>query len=518
MLPTQEYSLTPYAAAIEAANIEAAFDVEQVVATCKLDLSFLGAVVVPDMVTIPFPEYYQILYVTLLRALQAPNSFEKFALGFPRGHAKTSFAKLLIFACIFFTTNRFILVTGATQDLAKNIVKDVIDILDSPIVRSIFGNWREDMDIDRAELKMFRINGRKVVIAAAGCGTSIRGFNLGNERPDVMIFDDAQTRECAASIAESTTYQAWLIGTAMKAKAPDRCTYLYIGNMYRDVPMNKEKTLFTCALRNFQKSKHWQSFIVGAILQDGTALWEARHPLANLLAEYQHDLELGHADTYAAEVMNDPEWKPNLGFDPTKVLIRERNTDLHQGNFVIIDPAGKRKGSDDTSVGYYEVYDGVPFCTTLEASVMSSVQTAWCAIRTAVQNHCNLIVIENTAYQDALLEWCEYVMRQAGITGIQVLPINSGNRSKNARIIDSVREVGARVIGFTPTTLVQWSDQLTAFDATKDTNKDDILDNVAYAPKVLALYRNLMVLPSVGMMPKSGIGYVPSADDSTVHF
>lgn len=499
-------------------HLEGNFSSTQVKQLALEEVSFFGGLCLPDDFTLAFPEYYRILWKELMHSLLKVRSFDKYGLGFPRGHAKTSFAKLLVAAIVFLTQNNFVLVTCANQDLAKNIIKDVCDILDSPQVRSVFGNWREDVSIDRAELKMFRFGGRKVVLAAAGVGTSIRGFNLGNARPDVMIFDDAQTRECAASVTESKNFQQWFFGTALKARSPKRCTYLYIGNMYRDVPLEKDGKLMTCLLRNLQRSPHWKSFIVGALLVDGTALWEELHPREQLLADYEHDCANGQGDIFAAEVMNDPTYRPNVGLDMTKVKVVDTGTDLHQGSYIIVDPAGKGKNSDDTSIGYYEVFDGRPACKFMQASVISSVQTAWAAVGLAVRTGCNLIAIENTAYQASLLEWVEYVMMQSQVHGIQVVPINSGGRSKNGRIVASVKEVNAGNVMFTQETFGFWFSQLSQFDVTRSDNRDDILDNVAYAPDVLARYRHLLVLPSNGMLPPGLLAHVPAADDSAVAF
>lgn len=498
--------------------LEGTFSLEQVKQLALQEVSFFGGLCLPDTFTLAFPEYYRILWQELMHSLGQPRNFDKYALGFPRGHAKTSFAKLLIAAIVFFTKNNFVLITCANQDLAKNIIKDVIDILDTPQVRQTFGNWREDVSIDRAELKMFTLCGRKVVLAAAGVGTSIRGFNLGNARPDVMIFDDAQTRECAASVAESKNYQRWFFGTALKARSPKRCTYLYIGNMYRDVPLDDSGKLFTCVLRNLQQSPDWKSFIVGALLVDGSALWEELHPREQLLADYLHDSRMGQGEVFAAEIMNDPTYRPNVGLDHSRVRFVPATTDLHQGNYIIVDPAGKTLGSDDTSIGYYEVYDGVPVVRKLQASVMSSIQTAWAAVKLALATSCNLIVIEDTAYQASLLEWTMYVMQQAGISGIQVQPINSAGRSKNARIAESVREINAGNIAFDEVAFTQWYSQLAVFDATRKDNRDDILDNVAYAPTVLAKYRHLLVIPAFGQMPPAALGHIPSADESPLPY
>jgi len=496
--------------------IPASYSPDEVRAAAKSDLDFFGGLVMPDDCTLRFPDYYKSLFVILVDALGLTRDFSKFALGFPRGHGKTQFLKLLIVCSIIFTKKQFILVICASQDLAENVIRDVWDILESPNVRAIFGTIKNDVQKDTGQFKQFTYNGLPRIIAAAGCGTSIRGFNVKNRRPDFIILDDAQTKDCAASISEARKYITWFTGTLMKAKAPTGCTYMYVGNMYPDLVVQKTSDgndLYACQLRNLQKNKYWKSFIVGAILADQTALWEELQPLQQLLEEFEQDLSMGQGDVFCAEVLNDPQALPFAGMDFNKVYVHEGIPgELHQGSYIIIDPATNKKGADDTAIGYFEVFDAKPVLTRLTSEVLSPVQTIEHALRLALEVGCTLICVESVAYQATLLQWFQYICMQQGITGIEFQPVHPRGVSKNARILAMFRSLMAGELGGTQATAAQAFHQIRAFNPHITTNKDDILDLLAYAPVVLGEYGGYMSLAGGSVEIDWEFQQLPEAD------
>ena len=216
------------------------FRVGELQAAARTDLDLFGALCCPDDCTLSFPNFYKALWVTLYQAMDLTRDFSKFAIGFPRGHAKTFWLKLLIVATILFTKKRFILIVCAVPDLAEKVLGDVVDILDSDNVQSVFGNWRVALEVDRQDEKVFTFCGRSIILKGVGHGTAMRGIARKNKRPDLILCDDAQTKDCAESEVESKKFLGWFFGTLLKAKAPDGCTYVYVGNMYKDMESEGE--------------------------------------------------------------------------------------------------------------------------------------------------------------------------------------------------------------------------------------------------------------------------------------
>src|SRR4030067_95719 len=199
---------------------ESIYETKEVHELARTSMDFLAALVMPLIFAFGFPSVFQNAWKWLVSPALKPRSFPKLALGLPRGFGKTTVIKLFIFYCIIFTNKKFILVISSTAGLAENILSDVIDMLVEPNVKSVFGDWRLGVTKDTQALKKFGFRGRNITLAGLGAGTSLRGLNIKNERPDVMIFEDIQTRECADSQTQSEALERWMVGTAMKAKSP----------------------------------------------------------------------------------------------------------------------------------------------------------------------------------------------------------------------------------------------------------------------------------------------------------
>src|SRR6187549_177869 len=347
-------------------EVDNQFTSSDVIEAAKHDMDFFGGVILPEVVTMKFPDFYCWLWRTLIEVLGRTRDFTKFAIGLPRGHGKTMVVKLLIVYAILFTQKKYILVIGANIKKASAIISDVAKMLDSYNVNQIWGNWRYNMETDTQEMKKFTFNGRAITLEAAGQGTAIRGSNQNNARPDLMVFDDSQTKECAESITEAKSYQQWFIGTALKAKSPLSCTFIYIGNMYKDIELHPGSGIYGCMLRQLQLSPSWTSFIVGGLLADGSALWEELQPREQLLQEYADDAALGQPEIFFAEVLNDPTTSTSYYVDTNKIICRRNDLgEQHQGSFIVIDPATSKATPDQVIIHYFEIFDNIPVSTEM---------------------------------------------------------------------------------------------------------------------------------------------------------
>lgn len=470
------------------------YNTEQVKEVARVDMDFFGGLVLPEVLTLQFPNFYVWLWGILTGTLSKTRDFSKFALGLPRGHAKTMVIKLLIVYAILFTKKKYILVIGANLAKAQAIVADIADMLDSSNIQAVFGNWRYQIEQDTHSLKKFNFNGRPVILEAAGQGTAIRGAQQKNSRPDMIVLDDAQTKECAESITESTSFQSWLVGTVLKSKSPWGCTFIYIGNMYKDIELVQGTGIYTCMLRNLQKSTEWTSFIIGAILADGTSLWEELYPLEDLLKDFNADLQLGQQDIFYAEVLNDPKTSTSYHIDTSKFRPRDFNSgDLHQGNYIVIDPATSKRTPDQIVIGYFEIYDNTPNFVEFLSGKFTSPETVYKAIELAVQKQCTCIVVESNAYQYALCQWFEFVLKQLQISGISVIPLYSRS-NKNSKILKGFQTVMKGELTLSSKVYNSYVAQATDFDPRVINNVDDLLDVACMAEIPPLEHRQFMAI------------------------
>jgi hypothetical protein len=469
-------------------SAEQSYNPEQIKQLAKQELNFLAGIAMPTVLKYFFPKILLAVWQLLINAAEKTRDFTQLALAIPRGHGKTTLIKLFILYCILFTKKRFILVISSTSTLSENIVADVIDFLNENNIKKVFGDWKLAISIDRQELKQFIFRGRPITLAAIGAGTSLRGLNIKNERPDIMIFEDCQTRECADSRVQSDALERWLIGTAMKAKSPAGCLFIFIGNLY-PTP--------NCILRKLRDNPSWTKFTSGAILADGHALWEELQPLEQLMKELDNDIAMGHPEIFFAEVLNDTEAGVNNRVDLQKISEwRYTERDEPQGNFILIDPAGG-KGRDDVSLGYFEVYDGTPALVELDEGDYSPGITIKRAIMLALRHNCRLIGVESNSYQATLCYWFTQVCNEHHIVGIEAVEIHSGLFSKNSRIAEALKQINAGELLVHPTCKSRVVYQAAHWNPMKRDNVDGILDLLAYAQKMMNLFGHMMTLEAV---------------------
>jgi len=462
---------------------------QEIQSAAKSDLDFLAGLIMPMVFTFCFPSVFKSVWQWLLSYVHQDRTFPQLALGLPRGFGKTTLMKIFIIFCILFTKRKFILIISATAKLAENILSDVVDMLEEPNIKSVFGDWKLGVEKDTQSLKKFGFRGRNITIAAVGAETSLRGLNIKNTRPDVMLFEDIQSRECADSEVQSASLESWMVGTAMKAKSPTGCMFLFVANMY---PTKHS------ILRKLKNNHTWVKFIAGGILANGTSLWEDLQPIAQLTKEFENDLAMGHPEIFYSEVLNDENVSANNLIDLSKLPeVPYTEGDIAGGNFIIIDPATDKLGSDEVSIGYFEIHDASPIMMALEEGRFSPGKTIRKALNFALTRNCRLIAVEANAYQYSLLYWFEFICQQMGVVGIEAVPIYSGVRSKNARILEMFKAYAQGEMYVYGDCRLDVHLQITQFNPMKQDNTDGLLDLLTYAPRVVQEFGEFVIAGNI---------------------
>ena len=464
----------------EPSHQQSSFNASEVESLAKKSLDFLAAMALPLVFKYAFPVVFKAIWDWLLQYVHKPRDFSQLAIGLPRGFGKTMLIKIFILYCILFTKKKFILIICGTQTKANNIISDIMGMVSESNIKRVFGDWSIGSIQDRQDLKRFGFRGRNIILMGAGAESDIRGITLENDRPDIMIFDDIQTREDADSDVVSAKLEVWMTGTAMKAKSPEGCLFVFIANMY---PTKHS------LLRKLKANPTWVKFIAGGILADGTSLWEELQPVSQLLREFENDVSMGHPEIFYAEVLNDEHASVNTNIDISKLPANPYEDDTqHQGNYILIDPATDKANADLVSIGYFELYDAKPVMKQVLEARLSPGDICLESIKIALTRNCRLIVIESNAFQYVLNWIMKQTLIQYGISGIEVVEIYSGIASKNSRILTMFKQLLAGELYFTQECKVPVISQIVSFNAMKTNNTDGILDLLTYAPRVPEMY------------------------------
>lgn len=484
-----------------------AAETQQVQESARQSLDFLAALAMPDVYKYAFPMVFTGIWQWLSEYAHKIRDFSQIALGLPRGFSKTTVLKLFILYCILFTKKTFILYIGGTQMKANDVIGDISDMLDEPNIKATFGDWRVGMVSDRADFKLFGFRGRNIILRAAGAGSDIRGITRKNRRPDVMIFDDVQTREDADSAVISEQIENWMQGTAMKTKSPEGCLYIFLANMY--------PTKYSL-LKRLKPNPNWMKFIVGGITDDGKSLWEELHPLKQLLREFQNDAAAGKANIFFSEVLNDETATVNNDFDLSKVPEYDILEDeIAQGKGIIIDPSNDKENSDACAILYMEVHQGTPCAVEIHEEVLNPLKNIEVALEIALRKNCRVIGIESNGYQYSLLFWFKEVCKQRGIVGIEVVELYAGNMQKNNRILNMLALYLSGKIKVHPKARPLVNSQIGAFNPMKSKNVDGILDCCTYMPKMIEMYEALMRADNIVEMQEHSAIQIPHESEAS---
>ncbi len=485
-----------------------ALTVEQAAKYLRDDLDYLAVTLTPEEAIYAFPPFYRMVWALILQNLHRLTTEDifRFALGLPRGHVKTTFIKLLTCYLILHDYEiNFVLIACATEPLAENFLSDVGEMLSSDAVTQIYGSWQDALERDTKKVKIARFNGRKIILAAIGAQTSVRGLNLKNRRPNLIICDDVQTKENDRSPTERAALLSWLTGTLFKARAKvEKSAILYIGNMYST----------DCILYKFSQISNWTSLITGAILEDGTVLWPEINTLEELLEEYEHDAALGEAATWFAEIQNDPIGAALGLLDPGEEVPKALNQsldelDIYNIRFITVDPAGSKPTSDDNVIASHCLAEeGAGITLEITNGKMSPKQVVNEIIRHIRVHRVPIVFIESQGYQASLAFWLSEALAEENLEYIKVIPLATGRASKYRRI-----KTWTKLFVTGKWDILQQEDytktlfQLYAFKIDKMDNVDDILDVLAQTQLALSKHYSDIITA----MPIEVSSYTPAA-------
>ena len=466
------------------------------------DLNFFAHFMLGDTFKYEFPPLLVMVWQVLVQSVAALQDYVGIAnlvLGIPRGFAKTTLIKLYVVYCLIFTRHTFIVNVGNIEKNSSNLLKDVADILDSDIVRLYFGDYDADMVVNQSDFKYFKFYGQKCILRSKGALTSMRGINVDNRRPNIIIMDDVQDEENAKSDIESSKLYDWIFNTLLRTRSPDGAINIYVGNTYPH-----KGTIIT----KLAEDPEWISLILGAILEDGSSLWAELHPIQLLLSDYNAAVRAGNEAGWLAEFMNVMDTARNDRFDKvamqnnydsldpfTLSLINVPYNPTVDGKFIVIDPASTKKNADEHAVALVYIVGSKIIVRDVVHKRLTPKEAIRIAVSLAIREGAWTVFIEDVAYQDTLIYWFNEELKTNQLwthlqSTFKLLPINPRNRSKNSRILQLFKQINVGDIVIHPTAQVAVGNEGIAYIATKSDNEDNVLDACHYALVAATLHRS----------------------------
>lgn len=466
---------------------------EQIIHRCLTDLNFMSKFFMPTVCKDDFPPLMDSVWRLWIDGANKLTKYRgefKTASAIPRGYAKTTLIKLFVIWLILFTPHTFIAIIGSTDSNAENIASDVVDMLGQSHVRAIFGNWDSDVRRNSKEERSFKFLGKSVILKPKGALTSVRGLNIFNKRPDVIIMDDVETAEVAASVAESSKLIEWVFSTLVPTINSDGGLVMFIGNVY-PYP--------TSLLHIIKRTPSWTKLILGAILSDGSALWENLHSKRKTIQGYLDSIIQGTVRSWLAQYMNAVEDETLNQADLTAIASYGQQVSNKISNvrpdmqYLIIDPATDKVDADDTCLLHVQVYQSLIVCRRTVLEVMSPKETIRKALSLCAAYNIPAVFIEDVQYQYTLGQWMREALDVTELKElVSVMYVSPKRSSKNSRINMSFKELNAAEVIIHPELYPKYRAEAKKFDPNRKDNRDNLLDTTHYASIIYDTYKHTL--------------------------
>ena len=416
------------------------------------------------------------------------NSPKPVAIAWPRDHAKTTLAKIAVIWLLIYTKFRFPIYVCNTNTMAANALRDVVTMLTKPSFTEIYGIPQFTQKAESVGDYIFKWANKVIIMRALGVGQAVRGMNVNNKRPDILILDDIEKAEEGAE--NKLGYEGistWYYGTLEKCLDRRGHKIIQIGNFVAS------KSL----LGDHLASIYWDSTKLAAITKDGKPLWPARWTIDQLRLDLLRYIENGKMGIWLCEMMNMP-------LNETTALIKSSEIKLTEiiepddPNIMLrcitVDPAITRNLKHaDSAVVAVHVYKGHKWhLAELHAEKGVGVYQLYARIiELAAKWRVLTVGIEVEAYQEALRQVCATEAARSGLHRMNFVPVDSGKKAKASRIAAFASMIKQGLYGISSKHLYLYQDLL-KFDVSSKTNTDDRLDACAYVIHMTDRYLHLM--------------------------
>ncbi len=278
--------------------------IEEAVQLGSVDPNFFGRFFFPKACRQDAPAFHR----ELDAALDDPELTYVNAM-IARGHAKTTKVRVYIARRIAYRISRTVLVVGKSQDAAAKTVQWLINAVErNTLYSDTFGlsrgsKWTSTECIINATT--YKENGQvdemiPITIMAVGITGSLRGINVDDFRPDLIVADDPCDEENTATSESRKKMNKLFFGALQKTLAP-KIDSPFSKMVLLQTVLNKDDLVSLC-----HRSKMWYSLKFSCFDIDAEgkecSRWEERFPYKTLIAEKEEHIENNMLSVWLAEM------------------------------------------------------------------------------------------------------------------------------------------------------------------------------------------------------------------------
>lgn len=312
-----------------------------------------------------------------------------------------------------------------------------------------------------------------ITILALGISGQLRGFNIDDHRPDLIICDDTSTDEASNSADQrgkqtNLVFGALFNSLAPRSEAPDAKAIIL------DTPKSKFDLIESC-----EKDEEWTFFRYGVFGEDGESRWPERYPTAELLKAKEAAIKVGRLAIWMREKECKVISEELASFKIEN--LRYWDTLPERMTFVIsIDPASsEEKTADDNVVAVVAFYRDQVYLVDYKAAIGQDPEMVAAAVFEFARRFRPLgIVVESISYQRVLAWYLEKRMREQRV----YLPVYKvqDRRRKSDRIVQALGETSGYQRLHCRTSHTKFIEQFTEYSPLAQMH-DDVIDAVSMA-------------------------------------
>lgn len=437
----------------------------------------------PEELEHPVPQFHKDAW-EYLKAVQ----LEYVALALPRGHAKTTLARLAVVWYFLFTPFRFIIYVSNTLPVASEATQAIANFFRSDNFESVFGPVKFDVEQNQRGFYKFTLSyideygitrEKDCVLKPFGAAQQIRGTNIDNIRPELAIVDDLEDDENTATTLLQNKLKKWFMGAFRKALSRTNRKIIYLGNM-----LSSKSILYHIC----EKSDEWYSTRKGCILSDGQPLWPEIWPIEKIRADFIEYQQMKMIGVWFAEMMNLPIADGNLLIQPEDIYYLPATVPGEQEYaFITVDTAiSKKVWGNDTAIVVHASRGGVWRVVQTVNGQYTPDQVFWLLVELSKKWHTRCVGIEQTALQLALSFLFQVFMTMHNYT-FEIFEVPHKNIAKTERLAVWCSMIRRKAWALEEGDFVV-TQQLLTYDPTKDNNEDDVIDACAMGVTMTNMY------------------------------
>lgn len=436
--------------------VEVSMSREELLVALRYDCTSFFAFNLGDDLTMEVPELHESIWNEILQMIEkldqaGLNAKLKKLFAVPRGFAKTTVAKLAAMLLLKYTRFKYVLYASKTVGHGKNAIRDIVGWFSSEQYVDLHGQmiqvkaaetegmWIYDLPV--RDFRTHEVKWKRIIFKAIGATTHIRGSNIMNQRPEIIIIDDIEDND-NTTLDLQPKLDEWFLGALWKSFATSYMV-IFIGNMIRE----------TTLLARFSKDPEWNPTVYGCIVRNKTtdaiqSLWEEKFPLTELLKEYRDYRRMGQGHVWEVEMMNltqDEIFKADLS---NAIRPPDPNPEDLEAGVLILDPKfGESAWSDDTAITVHARIKGMGIPCVIDHFKGRVIEDKMFdeMLNLSWKWGISTWVVESDVAQRTLIPFFKLLLKDRGLneTVFTILPIFTNRIAKTTRIIAGRNAVSA---------------------------------------------------------------------------